>query len=103
VSRRVHISDTHCQEFKQLRPDNRINNINILFVFSYKVTEDLIVTKNDKCYGFGQNDCGVLGLGHNRLVREPKIIEELCSKQIISFANCFYHMMALMSYGRAYN
>jgi hypothetical protein len=43
-----------------------INNINIIFIFGYKVTEVLFVTKDDKCYGFGQNEFGVLGLGHNQ-------------------------------------
>jgi alpha-tubulin suppressor-like RCC1 family protein len=66
-----------------------IKNINILFIFCYKVTEVLFVTKNDKCYGFGQNDWGVLGLGHNRQVREPKIIDELCYKQMIRFSTSF--------------
>jgi hypothetical protein len=56
------------------------------------VTEVLFVIKDDKCYGLTD---GVLVLGHNRQVREPKIIEELCYKQIISFTNDFYHVMAL--------
>jgi alpha-tubulin suppressor-like RCC1 family protein len=80
-----------------------INNIKILFIFSHKVTEVLIVTKDDKCYGFGQNDYRVLGLGHDRQVREPKIIEELCYKQIISFTNYFYHVLALTSHGKVYS
>jgi hypothetical protein len=53
------------------------------------------VTIDEKCYGFGQNSFAVLGLGHNRQVKEPKIIEELCYKQIISFANGLYDVMAL--------
>jgi alpha-tubulin suppressor-like RCC1 family protein len=72
-----------------------INNIKIINVFGYKVTEVLIVIKDDKCYGFGQNNWGVLGLGHDIQVKEPKIIEELCNKQIKSFANGLYHVMAL--------
>jgi hypothetical protein len=36
-----------------------------------------------------------LGLGHNRQMREPKIIEELCYKQIISFANGFSHLRVM--------
>ncbi len=72
-----------------------INNIKIIYVFGYKVTQVLIVTIDEKCYGFGQNSFAVLGLGHNRQVKEPKIIEELCYKQIISFANGLYDVMAL--------
>jgi hypothetical protein len=41
---------------------------------------DLVVTKDDKCYDFGENTGGVLDLGHNRQVREPKIINELCNE-----------------------
>jgi hypothetical protein len=89
------MSPNNDSNFMNVLSNHFINNINILFTFSYKVTEVLIVTKDDKCYGFGQNDCRVLGLGHDRQVREPKIIEELCFKQIISFANCFYHVMTL--------
>jgi alpha-tubulin suppressor-like RCC1 family protein len=36
-------------------------------------------------------------------VREPKIIKELCYKQIISFANGFYHVMALTSDGKVFS
>jgi hypothetical protein len=65
----------------------------ILYLFLViRVTEVLFVIKDDKCYGLTD---GVLVLGHNRQVREPKIIEELCYKQIISFTNDFYHVMAL--------
>jgi alpha-tubulin suppressor-like RCC1 family protein len=80
-----------------------INNIKIIYVFGYKATEVLIVTKDDKCYGFGENEFGVLGLGHERQVKEPKIIEELCYKQINSFANGWYHVMALTSDGKVYS
>jgi alpha-tubulin suppressor-like RCC1 family protein len=80
-----------------------INNINIIFIFDHNLTEILFVTKDDKCYGFGENDLGVLGLGHNRQVKEPKIIEELCYKQIISFANSSHHVMALTSDGKVYS
>ncbi len=80
-----------------------INNIKIIYVFGYKVSEVLIVTKDDKCYGFGQNEFGELGFGHNRQVKEPKIIEELCYKQIISFANGLYHVMALTRDEKVYS
>jgi hypothetical protein len=61
------------------------NNINIIFILGPKVTEVMFFTKDDKCYGFGKSEIGELdlekvelGLGHNRQVREPKFIEELC-------------------------
>ncbi len=42
----------------------------------------------------------MLVLGHKRQVREPKIIEELCDKLIISFANGLFLMIALTSVGK---
>jgi alpha-tubulin suppressor-like RCC1 family protein len=80
-----------------------MNNIKIIYVFGYKVSEVFIVTKDDKFYGFGENTDGVLGLGHNRQVKKPKIIEELCYKQIISFANGWHNVMTLTSDGKVYS
>ncbi len=61
------------------------------------------MTKDDKCYGFGENDFEVLGLSHNRNVNEPKIIEELYYKHIISFTNGLLHVIALTSDANVYN
>ncbi len=66
--------------------DDFLRNIQIIHVFGNKVTE-VLVTKDDKCYAFGENGCGVLGLGHDRQVKVPKIVKELCDKQIIKFSN----------------
>jgi alpha-tubulin suppressor-like RCC1 family protein len=82
--------------------DHFLINIKIIYVFGHKVTECLVVTKDDKCYAFGENDYGVLGLGHNKQVREPKIINELCDKQIIKFTNGFNHVLALKSDGKIF-
>jgi hypothetical protein len=71
-----------------------INNIDIIFIFGHKVTEVLFLTKDDKCYEFRKCEIEELGLSHNRQVREPKFIEKLCYKQIISFANVFSHVMS---------
>ena len=38
------------------------------------------VTEDDKVYGFGYNDFGCCGLGHNNYISEPQIIRELCDK-----------------------
>ncbi len=43
--------------FNKLSNDLK-NNIKIICVFWYKVSEILIMTKDDKCYVFGQNHCG---------------------------------------------
>ncbi len=69
-----------------------------------RVTEVLLVTKDDKWYDiwYGLTH-GVLVLGHKRQVREPKIIEELSYKLIISFANHLFLMIAPTSVGKVYS
>jgi alpha-tubulin suppressor-like RCC1 family protein/tRNA A-37 threonylcarbamoyl transferase component Bud32 len=92
-------------EFKQ--------RVKILYVFEdYKwnkniqdyVSENnvLIVTKDDKTYAFGRNYWGQLGFGHNKVVNEIQIVEELCDQQIIDFANGFRHFIARNSSGKVY-
>jgi alpha-tubulin suppressor-like RCC1 family protein/tRNA A-37 threonylcarbamoyl transferase component Bud32 len=62
----------------------------------------LIVTKDDKTYAFGINDYGLLGFGHNRVVNEIQIVEELCDQQIIDFSNGLYHCIARNISGKVY-
>ena len=57
----------------------------------------LFVTLNDKVFGFGSNDWGVCGIGHQIVVKEPQIIEELCDKSVIQFYNGFSFALALTS------
>ena len=47
----------------------------------------LFVTIDDKVFGMGYNKNGVLGLGHQRKVKEVEIIPELCDKSVIKFFN----------------
>ena len=62
----------------------------------------LFVTLNDKVFGFGSNDCGVCGFGHQMVVNEPKIIEELCDKSVIQFYNGYCLAFALTSDNKLY-
>ena len=39
----------------------------------------LLITRDDRVYGFGPNKYGVLGLGYEGKVKEPTIITELCN------------------------
>ena len=57
----------------------------------------LFVTLNDKVFGFGSNNFGVCGFGHQMVVNEPKIIEELCDKSVIQFYNGYSFAFALTS------
>ncbi|XP_054165142.1 RCC1 and BTB domain-containing protein 2-like [Oppia nitens] len=45
----------------------------------------MFVTNDDRVYGLGYNGNGRLGLGHNILINEPKLIDELCGKQVNKF------------------
>ncbi len=79
--------------------DNFKQEVKNLFVFKdyeYKHIEDelvlkgfnvLIVTKDDKTYGFGENTYSQLGFGHNKVMNEPQIANELCDQQIIDLKN----------------
>jgi RCC1 and BTB domain-containing protein len=77
-------------EFKQ--------RVKILYVFKDYENElnVLIVTKDDKTFGFGQNS--QLGFELN----EIQIVEELCDQQIIDFANGFSNCIARNSSGKIY-
>ncbi len=43
-----------------------------------------------------------MGFEHNSVVNEIQIVKELCDKQIIDFANGFYHCIARNSRGKVY-
>ena len=82
--------------------------IKSLYVFDdRKEFNILFVTLNDKVFGFGSNSDGVCGFGHQMVVNEPKIIEELCDKSVIQFYNGMHFAFALTSdnklYGWGYN
>jgi alpha-tubulin suppressor-like RCC1 family protein len=66
------------------------------------VTEVLIVTKDGKVYGFGENNRGVLGLGHERQVKKPTLDEDFSNEAIIKFANGLNHVLALTSSGKIF-
>jgi alpha-tubulin suppressor-like RCC1 family protein len=89
--------------FKELNDEFK-QRVKILYVFEdywgkgYNV---LIVTKDDKTYAFGRNSYNQLGFGHNKVVNEIQIVEELCDQQIIDFAG-WRHCIARNSSGKVY-
>ena len=80
-------------EISERIPKNLKEIIKYFFVF--KIYSDyvncipynnlLFVTIDDKVFGLGKNSLGVLGLGHNSEVENPKIITELCDKRVKYF------------------
>ena len=77
--------------------------IKSLYVFDERRGNNvLFVTLNDKVFGFGSNQWGVCGFGHQMVVNEPKIIEELCNKSVIQFYNGMRSAFALTSDNKLY-
>ncbi len=93
---KFHVLNELNDEFKQ--------RIKILYVFKNypKGYNVLIVTKDDKTYTFGENSWEQLGFGHDGVVNEIQIVEELCDQQIIDFANGSEHCIARNSSGKVY-
>lgn len=54
----------------------------LVCVFGSSGNEALIVSQDDQVYSLGSNCSGCLGLGDTVGVLEPKIVEELCGKNI---------------------
>ena len=67
-----------------------------------KANNVLFVTLNDKVFGFGSNNEGVCGFGHQMPETEPKIIEELCDKSVIQFYNGMSCAFALTNDNKFY-
>ena len=55
----------------------------------------LYVTYHDKVFGKGDNEFGVLGLGHDNCVKEAQIIPQLCDKNVVEFYNGFDFVLCL--------
>jgi len=89
-------------------PENIKQNISIFHIFDdFKGYNVLYITNDDRVFGFGSNCSGCLGLGHNRAVNEPQIINELRFKNIKQFINGSTFVLALSEnkriYGWGYN
>ena len=63
----------------------------------------LFVTIDDKVFGMGKNENGVLGLGHQNEVNEVEIIPELCDKGVNNFYNSEDFVFCLTSDNRIYS
>jgi len=62
------------------------SSIKLLHIFNdFNGYNMLFVTNDNKVYGFGSNQYGCCGLGHNRVVNEPQLIPELSDQNIIKF------------------
>jgi alpha-tubulin suppressor-like RCC1 family protein len=66
----------------------------IKLLYAFKNFNLFFVTKDDKVFAFGSNDCGVLGFGNEENVNELTLNEELSNKNIIDFKNSNYCVIA---------
>ena len=77
--------------------------IKSFYVFSdRKGFNVLFVTIDDLVFGFGSNVCGVCGLGHEMVVNEPQVVDELCHKGVKQFYNGCEFALALTSDNKIY-
>ena len=63
----------------------------------------LFITVDDKAFGIGSNDWGVLGFGNMQKVTKPQIIPELCDQRVIEFRVGFNFVLALTSENKLYS
>ena len=72
--------------------NSNLNNFSIKYIHIFDDENGfnvLFVSMDDNVYGFGSNQFGCCGLGHNKNVKDPQIIPELCDKNIQQFYNGF--------------
>jgi alpha-tubulin suppressor-like RCC1 family protein len=92
------------KELNELK-ENILSKIKCLYVFKdyYKNDKNvLIVTNDDNVFALGDNNCGVLGFGNDREVKEITINENLSHKQIVDFKNGWKHVIGRTVDGKVY-
>ena len=85
--------------------NKNINNFNIKYIHVFddkNGSNVLFVSMEDHVYGYGSNQWGVCGVGHNRTVKDPKIIPELSYKNIQQFHNGLDFVLAITSDNELY-
>ena len=69
-------------------------DLNIHLLFQVVIQLDIFVLiylkENGKVYGWGNNKCGQLGLGHNQYTNEPTEISSLSKIEVIPFETMCY-------------
>jgi RCC1 and BTB domain-containing protein len=78
------------------------SNIKFVCIFGENSDEVLFVTKDDFVFGFGSNRNGCLGLGNDSTL-EPKVVEELCHKEIIDISYGWNYVIVLTKSGSCYS
>ena len=100
IENKASISIDLLKRFIICNNNNNINNFSIKYIHIFNDRNGfnvLFVTNEDKVFGFGSNQFGVCGLGHNKNVKDPQIIPELCDKNIQQFHNGFDFVLGITS------
>jgi RCC1 and BTB domain-containing protein len=83
----------------KLKPEF-VYNINLICVFGDEV---IVVSKDDNVYVYGNNNDGILGLGHKSAIELPTKVNELCNKQVVNISLGDSHVVALTKTGQCYS
>ena len=91
--------------------DERIRRPVLNRYLSYKRLVDIVpgfehclgLTADGKCYAWGTNKYGQLGIGHIENSTEPKLIEDLVDVNIVNLCCGAYHSMALTNDGELFS
>ena len=83
----------------------------IKYFYVFKINSDdyeeklniLFVTTEDEVCALGNNNHGILGLGHQNEVKEVNIIPEICYESVNNFYNSDDFVLCLTSYNRLYS
>ena len=85
--------------------NSNLNNFKIKYIHIFDDNNGfnvLFISKEDNVYGFGSNQFGVCGLGHNNNVKDPQIIPELCNENIQQFHNGLSFVLGVTSDNKLY-
>jgi alpha-tubulin suppressor-like RCC1 family protein len=74
----------------------------IFFLKNFNDKSNVLIVTNDKVFGFGPNDCGVLGFGDDYNVNELTLNEDSSYKQIIDFKHSSYIVIVRTIDGEVY-
>ena len=80
-------------------------DIKRLFVFGRDGQAAFFITKKDHVYAYGNNNCGMLGLGTDHPIPEndPQLVTSLTRRKVIEFAAGRSHVLALSKSGQLYS
>ncbi|CAG2110227.1 unnamed protein product [Medioppia subpectinata] len=82
--------------------DHHKLKIKVLAVFGDNGDEVIVVTADDRVYGFGTNRFGRLGLGVNGLIARPQLNATLTGKKITKICYGLGHCIGLTRSGQCY-